>query len=98
RQRRGNQLGNRTRSKAVQSKTAQAVPQKAEVLLLTRRDVAALLTMEECIVAVEAAFRAYGEGTTQPPSALGTHVPGGGFHVKAGVLPFEGRLYYAAKA
>jgi len=67
------------------------------VLLLTREDVAKLLTIEDCIVAVEHAFRFYGEGTVPPPGILGTHVEHGGFHIKAGVMPFEGRLFYAAK-
>lgn len=33
-------------------------------LLLTGRDVAALLTIEECMAAVENAFKLYGEGKT----------------------------------
>jgi len=36
-------------------------------LLLTRKDVAALLTIEESIAAVEHAFKLYGEGKTSPP-------------------------------
>lgn len=73
-------------------------PTADPVLLLTREDVAKLLTIEDCIVAVEQAFRLYGEGAVPPPGILGTHVEHGGFHIKAGVMPFDGRLFYAAKA
>lgn len=66
-------------------------------LVLTRRDVAGLLTMEECIVAVERAFRLYGEGKTAAPGILGIHAPGGAFHIKAGLLGLE-REYFAMKA
>lgn len=65
-------------------------------LLLTRRDVAALLTMNDCMVAVEHAFRLYGEGKTSPPGILGVHAREGGFHIKAGVLELD-RSYFAAK-
>ena len=65
-------------------------------LLLTGRDVAALLTIEECIAAVERAFKLYGEGRTSPPGILGVHARDGGFHIKAGVLELT-RPYFAAK-
>ena len=47
-------------------------------------------------MAVEHAFRLYGEGKAAPPVVLSMHVPSGGFHVKAGVLEFD-RKYFAAK-
>ena len=65
-------------------------------LLLTGRDVAALLTIEECITAVERAFKLYGEGKTSPPGILGVDARDGGFHIKAGVLELT-RSYFAAK-
>jgi alanine dehydrogenase len=65
-------------------------------LLLTRADVAALLTIEECTAAVERAFKLYGEGKTQRPGILGVHARDGGFHIKAGILELE-RPYFAAK-
>jgi ornithine cyclodeaminase/alanine dehydrogenase-like protein (mu-crystallin family) len=67
------------------------------MLFLDRQDVAALLPIAACIEAVERAFRAHAEGTLPaPPGVLATHVPGGGFHVKAATLgPAPG--YYAAK-
>ncbi len=66
-------------------------------LALTRRDVAALLTLEDCISAVEGAFRLHAEGRSLAPGVLGVPVPGGGFHVKAAGLA-AGRSYVAAKA
>jgi alanine dehydrogenase len=65
-------------------------------LLLTGRDVAALLTIEECMAAVEHAFRIYGEGKASPPGILGVHAQDGGFHIKAGLLELN-RSYFAAK-
>lgn len=66
------------------------------VLLLSAADVRAMLTLDECIAAVEGAFRLHGEGKTIPPTVLGVHVPNGGFHIKAGVLSLS-RNYFAAK-
>ena len=60
------------------------------------RDVAALLSIEECTEAVEHVFRLYGEGKTQTPGILGVHAHDGGFHIKAGVLQLN-RPYFAAK-
>jgi alanine dehydrogenase len=65
-------------------------------LLLTGRDVAALLTIDECMAAVELAFKLHGEGKTQPPGILGVHSGDGGFHIKAGLLDLN-RPYFAAK-
>jgi alanine dehydrogenase len=67
-----------------------------EILLLTRSDVAALLGLEECIAAVEHAFRLHGEGRTEPPGVLGHHTCDGGFHIKAASLEL-GRKYFVAK-
>lgn len=64
--------------------------------LLTKSDIAAVLSMPECIDAVEAAFRAHAEGRTIPPGVLATHVTGGGFHVKTAGMT-TGRAYYVAK-
>ena len=65
-------------------------------LILGRRDVAALLDLDACIAAVERAFRLHGEGRAAPPALASVPVPGGGFHVKAGVLDLGAR-YFAAK-
>jgi len=60
-------------------------PQPA--LLFTRADVRRLLDLDVCIAAVESAFRALADGAAIGPGVLGTHVAGGGFHVKtAGLL------------
>ena len=66
-------------------------------LLLTRSDVARVLTLRECIAAVEQGFRLEGRGEIQPPSILGVHAPHGGLHVKAGFLGLE-RPCIVAKA
>ncbi|HUE82219.1 MAG TPA: ornithine cyclodeaminase family protein [Pyrinomonadaceae bacterium] len=65
-------------------------------LLLTGRDVATLLTIEECMTAVEHAFKLHGERKTEPPGILGVHAGNGGFHIKAGLLDLK-RSYFAAK-
>jgi ornithine cyclodeaminase/alanine dehydrogenase len=65
-------------------------------LLLTGREVAALLSIEECMAAVEHAFKLYGEGKTPAPGILGVHARDGGFHIKAGLLDLD-RSYFAAK-
>ena len=65
-------------------------------LLLRRHDVARLLTMQECIVAVEHAFRLYGKKQAMTPGMLGLHGSHGAFHIKAGFLRLQ-RDYFAAK-
>ena len=66
-------------------------------LLLKRGEVAELLTLTECMGAVERAFRLHAEGQTVPPGVLGIHARAGGFHIKAGLLDMGGRTYFAAK-
>lgn len=67
--------------------------QSPETLLLTRTDVQHLLGMDECIDAVENAFRMQRSAKT---TIAGLHAPGGGFHVKAAMLDLD-RPYFAAK-
>jgi alanine dehydrogenase len=67
-----------------------------ETVVLTRKDVAALLTLADCIAAVEHAFCLHGEGRAPAPGVLGVHATRGGFHIKAGTLPLS-RNYFAAK-
>jgi ornithine cyclodeaminase/alanine dehydrogenase-like protein (mu-crystallin family) len=55
-------------------------------LILTRSDVVAVLSLDDCIAAVEEAFRAYGERRVETPQSLGVHADDGGFHVKAALL------------
>jgi ornithine cyclodeaminase/alanine dehydrogenase-like protein (mu-crystallin family) len=67
------------------------------MLLLTRSDVRRTLNMARCIDAVERAFLLHGSGVAAAPAVASVHVPSGGFHVKAGVLPWRERSYFAAK-
>ena len=68
-------------------------------LVLSRADVARLLPMPDCIEVVERAFLQHAQGESIPPGVLGTHVDGGGFHIKsAGLLAaVDGRPLFAAK-
>ena len=65
-------------------------------LVLTRSDVEALLSPDNCRVAVEEAFRAYGTGEAAAPAIVGMRGIDGGFHIKAGLLR-RGRCFFAAK-
>ncbi len=65
-------------------------------LLLTSRDVAEMLRIEECMTVVEDAFKLHAEGKTLPPGILGVHARDGGFHIKAGLMELS-RSYFAAK-
>ena len=65
-------------------------------LLLTRGDVARLLDLDECIEAVEEAFRRHAEGAALGPGSLGIASPGGAFHVKAAGLRLS-HPWFAAK-
>jgi alanine dehydrogenase len=68
----------------------------SDTLLLTRRDVEALLDLSECVTAVEEAFRLHGEGKVPAPGVLGFPYPDGGFHIKAAGLDLA-RRYFAVK-
>lgn len=52
-------------------------------LILTRRDVDSLLSLRDCIEAVESVFRRYGEQGLAPPQSLGLPAESGVFHIKA---------------
>jgi alanine dehydrogenase len=65
--------------------------------VLTRRDVASLLGVEECIPALEEAFTRQAEGADPPPAILSLHTALGGLHVKAAVLSGD-QPYLVAKA
>ena len=68
-------------------------------LILARHEVARLLGMPACIDAVERGFLSHARGESIAPAVLGTHVEGGGFHVKtAGMFDADaGRPVFAAK-
>ena len=65
-------------------------------LLLRRSDIDRLLSPRDCMAAVENVFRLQGQGKIPAPGILGVMVPGGGLHVKAGLLPGD-RNYLVAK-
>ena len=65
--------------------------------LLTRAEVERILTPQVCIAAIEDAFRQHALGNVPEPGILGMHEGEGSFHVKAGFLRVEGKLYFAAK-
>ena len=56
-------------------------------LLLRRSDIEGLLSLRDCIHAVENVFRLQGKGKISAPGILGVKATGGGLHVKAGLLP-----------
>lgn len=66
------------------------------MLILSRRDVMELLTLETCIDAVERAFRLHAEQRTFGPRVLGLPTEDGGFHIKIAGLRGEPN-YFAAK-
>jgi alanine dehydrogenase len=65
-------------------------------LLLRRSDIERLLSLRDCIDAVDEIFRLQGEGKVPAPGILGVRAPGGGLHVKAGLLPGD-RNYLVVK-
>lgn len=69
---------------------------REQILFLSPKDVCSLLTLEDCIAAVETAFHVYGEGKTITPGVLSMHAADGAFHIKAGTLSLD-RQYFAAK-
>jgi alanine dehydrogenase len=66
------------------------------MLILSRRDVVDLLSLEDCIDAVERTFRLHAEGRSFGPGALGVPAGDGSFHIKAAGLRGD-RSYFAAK-
>jgi len=68
----------------------------SETLLLKRQDVVNLLTIEQCIPAVEQAFKSYFLGEARTPGVIGIHAQNGGFHIKAGIMNL-GKNYFVAK-
>ncbi|HEX5576743.1 MAG TPA: ornithine cyclodeaminase family protein [Gemmatimonadaceae bacterium] len=65
-------------------------------MILTRSDVRSLLDIDACIDAVRDGFLAQASGRALASGVLGTHVDGGGFHVKTSGLASR-RRYFAAK-
>ena len=67
-----------------------------KTLLLGRSDIEELLSLRECIDAIDEIFRLQGDGKVPEPGILGVKAPGGGLHVKAGLLPGD-KNYLVAK-
>jgi ornithine cyclodeaminase/alanine dehydrogenase-like protein (mu-crystallin family) len=69
-------------------------------LILKRREVAGLLTLDECIPAMESAFAAHALGRSLGPAIMHIDAIGGEFHVKGGGLTAtkgSGPAYFALK-
>jgi alanine dehydrogenase len=67
------------------------------MLLLTRDDVTALLSLPDCIAAVERVLGQHAQGSLPlEPGVLGAHLPNGGFHIKTAALSGPPG-YFAAK-
>jgi alanine dehydrogenase len=69
---------------------------KPGTVILTRSQIAALLSLEDCIAAVEQGFKVHADGQTLPPGVLGVPARDGGFHIKAAGLKLD-RTYFAVK-
>lgn len=63
---------------------------------MSRREVAELLTLHDCIERVERVFRLQGEGKIPPPGILGVKAPDGGLHIKTAMFRND-RNYIVAK-
>ncbi len=69
----------------------------ALTLVLTRRDVAALMSPRDYLDAVESGFAALGEGRAHSPAPLHVKVAHGGFHAKAASVDATARSFVALK-
>jgi ornithine cyclodeaminase/alanine dehydrogenase len=67
------------------------------MLILTRAQIAALLSFDDYIEAVEQAFRAHAEGRALASALMHVDAPEGEFHIKAGGL-LSPEPYFALKA
>jgi alanine dehydrogenase len=65
-------------------------------LLIQRSQVQSLLSIEECIDAVEQVFKLRALGKAPAPAILGVHAAQGAFHIKAGILDC-GAHYFVSK-
>ena len=66
------------------------------VLLLTRREIASLMTPQDYVAAVEAGFRCYADGHANTPLPMHIAVPEGIFHAKGAHAVLD-RSYVAVK-
>lgn len=89
-------MSNGIASTSATSSTPRTDARASGTVLLSHGDVERLLTPDECIVAVEGAFRQHALGTTPPPGILAFHAQDGSFHIKAALLTLD-QPYFAAK-
>jgi alanine dehydrogenase len=68
----------------------------SDLIVLSRRDLAAVMRFGDYVEAVEEGFRLFAEGGCVAPLPMHLPVKSGGFHVKAASLP-RGRGYVAVK-
>src|SRR5258707_996732 len=66
------------------------------VLLLNKQTISELLTLDECIVAVEGAFAAHAQSRALTPGLLHVDADRGEFHIKVGGLRGT-HTYFATK-
>lgn len=66
------------------------------VLLLDRRSVSDLITLDQCVPTMEAAFAAHARGASLEPGLLHVSAKEGEFHIKAGGLTGS-RTYFCTK-
>jgi alanine dehydrogenase len=68
-----------------------------DILVLKRSDISGLLTLDDCIDAMERAFRMRAEGQALAPGLMHVDADGGEFHIKGGGLRLD-KTYFALKA
>ena len=74
--------------------TQERQERQESMLLLSKGDVRALLSLPDCITAVERAFAEHARGQIDS-GVLGMHLPGGGFHLKIAAGKGELPLFVA---
>lgn len=67
-----------------------------ETLLIPGKEVQSLLSIKECILAVEEIFRQRALGKVASPGILGVHADAGTFHIKAGIAKLMSN-YFVSK-
>src|SRR5882724_10676825 len=73
------------------------MPVQPPILLLTRSEIASLLTLDDHIDAIESAFRAHATNEVLPPGLMQVDAHAGEFHIKAGGVT-KPKAYFALKA
>ena len=66
-------------------------------LILTGSDVRRLLTMPDCLDAIEEAFRQLGSGTASRPAVSAVRAAHGGYHIKSALFALGTSEYFVSK-